>query len=71
MAAGDAIADREIRATAADGEAGQQIGTELIIEPAREPEAAMWRLQPPLRLRLALKIRIPVSYFLKCRLRVW
>src|SRR5262249_19558161 len=37
MAAGDAVADGEIRATAADGEAGQQIETELIIEPAREP----------------------------------
>jgi hypothetical protein len=31
----------------------------------------MSRLQPPLLLRQALKIRIPVSYFLKCRLRVW
>jgi hypothetical protein len=31
----------------------------------------MSRLQPPLLLRQALKILIPVSYFLKCRLRVW
>jgi len=41
MAAGDAIADREIRAAAADGEAGQQIGGELIIEPAREAASIM------------------------------
>lgn len=36
MAAGDAIADCEVRAAAADGEAGQEIGGELIIEPARQ-----------------------------------
>src|SRR5262245_52271352 len=36
MAAGDAVADREVRAAAADGEAGQEIGCELIIEPARQ-----------------------------------
>src|SRR5262245_44878097 len=37
MAAGDAVADREIRAAAADSKAKEHIGGELIIEPAREP----------------------------------
>src|SRR5262249_6537034 len=36
MSAGDAIAHREVRAAAADGEAGQEIGGELIVEPAGE-----------------------------------
>jgi hypothetical protein len=47
MAAGDAVADREIGATAADGEAGQQIGTELIIEPAREPAGVVGEVGAP------------------------
>src|ERR1700738_2467968 len=37
MAAGDAVADREIRAAAAHGETDEDIRRELIIEPAREP----------------------------------
>jgi hypothetical protein len=41
VAAGDAIADREVRAAAADGKAGQQVGGELIIEPARETAGVM------------------------------
>src|SRR5262249_58441902 len=47
MAAGDAVADRQIRVTAADGEAGQQIGTELIIEPAREPAGVVGEVGAP------------------------
>src|SRR5262249_8249348 len=39
--------DRKIGATAADGEAGQQIGTELIIEPAREPTGVVGEVGAP------------------------
>lgn len=49
MAAGDAVADGEIRAAAADGEAGQEIGRELIIEPAREAPGVVGEVGAALR----------------------
>jgi hypothetical protein len=64
MAAGDAVADREIRAAAADGEAGQQIGRELIIEPAREAPGVAGEVGAadvcfPIKLRAAVKAGEP------------
>src|SRR5262249_43768495 len=41
VATGDAVADREIRAAAADGEAGQEIGGKLIVEAAGETASIM------------------------------
>jgi hypothetical protein len=64
IAAGDAIADREIRAAAADGEAGQEIGGELIIEPARkasvvEREARTSCIGLPVEFRAAIEAGQP------------
>src|SRR5437016_10006430 len=47
MPAGDAIADREIRAAAADREAKEHVGSELIIEPAREAAGVMGEVGAP------------------------
>jgi hypothetical protein len=48
MPAGDAIADGKIRAAAAEGEAGEQIGGKLIIEPPAKPPVFSERLALPM-----------------------